>query len=253
MSGRRLAAAILALSVALVAPASARAQTSPRGGEGWKHTLVVYGLGAGMSGKVAVGNLGADLDVSFSDILHNLQAGGMIAYRGETGKWALIANGVYMGLGATRDLRLGGSARSDINEAILEVDGSYRFARRWDVYYGLRGVHLDSTVELRPSVGPDVSADASQSWIDPVVGARLEVPIGKGWSFIGKGDVGGFGVGSDFAWQAMAHFDWRSSKTFGLTIGYVALDMDYENGSGRDFFKYDVLSQGPFAGATFDF
>jgi hypothetical protein len=250
---RDVAFATLVLAFLLFAPSPCRAQPAAPAGDGWKNSIVLYGLGAGMTGKVAVGNVGADLDVSFSDIMNNLQAGGMLGYRGETGKWAVVANAIYMGLGATKELRLGGSAESDINEYVLEFDGAYRFARRWDVYFGLRGVRLDSAVEIRPQVGPILSDDAVKSWIDPLVGARLVLPIGKGWSFIGKGDVGGFGVGSDFAWQAVARFDWRSSKTFGLTLGYAALDMDYEDGSGRDFFKYDVLSMGPFAGATFDF
>jgi hypothetical protein len=242
-----------ALVALLLTPGPCMAQATSPAADGWKHTIIVYGLGAGMTGKVAVGNVGADVNLSFSDILNNLQAGGMLAYRGETGKWAVIANAVYMGLGATKDLRTGGSAESDIDESILEFDGSYRFARRWDVYFGLRGVHLGSTIEIRPQAGPTVSDNADKSWVDPLVGLRFEVPIGKSWSFIGKGDIGGFGISSNFAWQAMGHFDWRISKTFGLMFGYVALDMDYEDGSGGDFFRYDILSEGPFAGATFSF
>jgi len=36
-------------------------------------------------------------------------------------------------------------------------------------------------------------------------------------------------------------------------LGYRALDMDYETGSGATLFKYDVLSSGPQVGLAFHF
>ena len=177
----------------------------------------------------------------------------MVAYRGVRGDWALMANAIFIGLGASKDLPLGGTADVDFDEAILEVDGGWRFARHWELYFGVRLVDIDATLEVRPITGTDQSAEGSKSWVDPLVGLRFEVPMGKRWSFVGRGDIGGFGVGSDFAWQAMGHFDWRISKHFGTVFGYVALDMDYADGSGSDYFLYDVVAEGPFAAATFHF
>ena len=62
-----------------------------------------------------------------------------------------------------------------------------------------------------------------------------------------------FGLGSDLAWQAMAHFDWRISPHFGAAFGYVILDIDYDDGNGSDYFLYDIAAQGPMAAVTFTF
>jgi hypothetical protein len=247
----RLAFAAEAVCCLTTLPAAAQGASAASGG--WKHTVVVYALGAGMSGEASVGSLDADVDLSLSEILENLEAGGMLAYRGERGNWAVTANAVFIGLGATKDLPIGTSAEVDFDELVVEVDGSWRFAKRWELYFGLRAVDIDATLEVRPVFGSNQTASASKKWVDPLVGLRLDVPMGEKWMFVGRGDVGGFGVGSDLAWQATAHFDWRISKHCGATFGYIALDMDYEDGEGSDFFRYDILAAGPFAGATFTF
>ncbi|HUD73309.1 MAG TPA: hypothetical protein VMQ62_15235 [Dongiaceae bacterium] len=233
--------------------ASAQTAAAPTGTHGWQHTAAIYMLAAGMSGKSAVGPVEADVDVSFSEILDHLQLGAMAAYRGTDGRWSVMVNSMFMGLAMTKDGPLGGSAEVDFDQTMLEVDGGWRFAKQFELYFGLRGTAIDLNVEVRPVTGTTQEDGDRRSWVDPLVGIRYEVPMGSKWTFVGRGDVGGFGVGSDFAWQAMAHFDWRISPHFGAAFGYVALDMDYEDGEGRDFFKYDMLASGPFAAATFHF
>jgi hypothetical protein len=249
------ATVVLILAASVLADGAAFAQTnsSAPGKDGWQHTAALYLLGAGMSGRSAIGPIDADVDVSFSEILNNLQLGGMAAYRGTNGKWSVMANSLFIGLGITKDLPLGGSAEVDFNQSMLEVDGGWRFAKGLELYFGLRGNDIDMDIEVRPITGTIRTAGDRHSWVDPLVGLRYEVPMGSKWTFVGRGDVGGFGVGSDFAWQAMTHFDWRISKHCGAAFGYVALDMDYEDGEGNDFFKYDILASGPFAAATFAF
>jgi len=249
------AAATLAI---LVPTAAAAATTSPPAatsvaGDGWKHEVAIYVAGVGMSGKSAIGNVGADVDISFSEILDQLEAAGMAAYRGEKGKWAIMANAMFVGLGATKDLRLGGTAEADFDQTLFEVDGSRRFAKGLEFYFGARLVDIDANLELRASNGTTLAGDEKQTWVDPLVGLRYATPIGKSWSFVGRADVGGFGLGSDLAWQALAHFDWRISKHFGAAFGYVILDIDYDDGEGQDYFLYDIAAQGPIAAATFTF
>jgi hypothetical protein len=249
------ATVVLILVASVLADGAAFAQTTPTapGKEGWQHTAAIYLLAAGMSGKSAIGSLDADVDVSFSEILSNLEVGGMAAYRGTNGKWSVMVNSMVIGLGGTKDLRLGGSAEVDFDQTMLEVDSGRRIAKGLELYFGLRGTDIDMNIELRPVIGPTLNADDRHSWVDPLVGIRYEVPMGSKWTFVGRGDVGGFGVGSDFAWQAMTHFDWRLSKGFGVAFGYTALKMDYKDGEGSDFFKYDILGSGPFAAGTFHF
>jgi hypothetical protein len=219
----------------------------------WQHTLALYAWGAGLSGESTVHGADADVDLSLSEILEDLEMAGMAAYRGERGPWAVMANGVFVGLGATEDLPIGGAADVDVDLSVLEVDGAYAITDRFEVLFGLRGVAVDVALEVRSPLFPTFSDDQNKSWLDPLVGARFEVPMGQRWSFVGRGDVGGFGVGSDFAWQATAHFDWRISPHVGMAFGYEALDMDYDDGEGADEFRYDMIIQGPFLAVTFAF
>jgi len=221
--------------------------------DAWKQEVALYVAAVGMTGRAGVGGVEADVDLSFSEIMDQLQAAGMIAYRAEKGDWAVFANAIFMGLGATKDLRFGGTAEADFDETIFEVDGAWRFAKRWEVYGGARLVDIDASLELRPVTGTTVDADGSRSWVDPLVGLRYRAPLGEHWAFVGRADVGGFGVGSDLAWQALAHFDWRISKHWGAAFGYVLLDIDYDDGEGSDRFLYDIRSEGPLAAATISF
>lgn len=236
---------VIAAVAAWVSTTDAQAQA-----QDWRHTVLVYGLAAGLSGETAVRGLEADVDVGFSEILENLEAGGMAAYRGETQRWAVMANVIYMGLGVTKDGGAGFTFDADVDQWLIEVDGAWRCSDRFEVLAGLRGASIDVAVEARhPTLGT-ADRDGSESWVDPVVGARVQIPIGKSWSFTGRGDAGGFGIGSDLTWQAVAQFQWRLGDTMGLAVGYLAVYADYEDGHG---FRYDVTSQGPFVGLAFSF
>ena len=63
------------------------------------------------------------------------------------------------------------------------------------------------------------------------------------------GDVGGFGIGSDLAWQAFGGITYEINDTWSLKAGYRAMGVDYENGS----FKLDVISHGPVVGVGIRF
>ena len=55
-------------------------------------------------------------------------------------------------------------------------------------------------------------SSAGKSWIDPFVGVHFMAPLAERWWFGARGDVGGFGVGSDLAWQAYADIGFNASK-----------------------------------------
>ena len=71
------------------------------------------------------------------------------------------------------------------------------------------------------------------------------------------GDFGGFGVGSQFSWNALAAYSFAFAKRDGVTysglLGYRALSADYEQGSGRTKYVYDVVMHGPVTGLTIGF
>ena len=66
---------------------------------------------------------------------------------------------------------------------------------------------------------------------------------------IGRGDVGGFGVGSDLTWQASGAFGWQINEAWSLELGYRYMDIDYTGGN----FTFDAAEAGVFSSLTYRF
>jgi hypothetical protein len=73
------------------------------------------------------------------------------------------------------------------------------------------------------------------------------------WRLRISGNIGGFGIGSDLAWQVYPFVGYRFSRLFELSAAYRWLGMDYETGSGTDMFRYDMVTFGPEIGFVFHF
>ena len=46
---------------------------------------------------------------------------------------------------------------------------------------------------------------------------------------------------------------YRLSRLFGFAVAFRVLSMNYESGSGADFFKYDMTTFGPEIGVALHF
>ena len=224
----------------------------------WEHTLALYMVGAGIDGEAGVGPVTGDVDVSFGDILDNLEFGAMGAYRAERGPWAITADLIFMSLEQDDD-GLGPLGRTDVkveaDQLITELDGSYRLTDSLDAYVGLRYWDLESEVHIAGGgpLGETLHAKATEDWIDPLIGLRYEWPFADRWALVSRADVGGFGVGSDFAWHATIFASWAWTDNATLLIGYRHLDVDYDEGEGSGRFLWDVSEGGPTAGFAWRF
>ena len=141
---------------------------------------------------------------------------------------------------------------------IVSVAGFYRLVERQngflDVIGGFRYWSVDSELTLKgaafPNVFPERSISNSENWVDPLVGPKGLMPIGASKFFVSGGVmIGGFGVGSDFMWDANANLGYQWTKSFSTTVGYRYLDVDYESGD----FLYDVSQDGPVLGLSWRF
>jgi opacity protein-like surface antigen len=237
-------------------PAALLAATLPAGAvhaEEWKHEVAPYVFGAAMDGRTGVGNAVVDVNASFSDIVENLETGFMGAYRGTYGRYSITFDGIFMALGANGRGPSGFvSGDVDLDQLALEADFGYALTEQFTVFAGLR--YNDLSVKTKV-VGPlgERRREGDESWIDPVVGAHFTLPLSDQWSVNLRGDVGGFGVGSDLAWQGIATLRWQATASFGVLAAYRYIQMDYEDGSGNEAFIYDVSISGPALGVVFTF
>ena len=92
------------------------------------------------------------------------------------------------------------------------------------------------------------------SWFDPLVGARIRHQFAPAWNFVLSGDVGGFGVGSKFSWQALAlleHEICRSKTAVWSAMARIqGASVDYSQGSGLTLYQFDMTIHGPIFGVT---
>jgi opacity protein-like surface antigen len=93
---------------------------------------------------------------------------------------------------------------------------------------------------LRDAIPDRVSG--AEDWIDPIIGLRTRYNFTTSCYAVGRADIGGFGVGSDFAWQAYAGVGYQFNPKVTLELGYRYLQMDYTSGG----FTYDTATAGVF-------
>ena len=232
---------LLSLVAAPLLSSTSRAEENNQ----WTFDFSLYGLAAGMSGDVTMKGIPAEVDFGFDQVWDNLDFAMMGKVRVGYERWALTTDVLYMDLGASRN-----GLTVELEQWVVEPSVSYTVCQGFEVLAGTRYNNLGASISGGP-LGRNPSG--TQDWWDPIVGANLSLPLGKQFSVNVRGDIGGFGVGSDLTWQAFSYVGWRFTKWGSLQLGYRWLYMDYETGSGTSQFKYDMLNQGPQVGLTIHF
>lgn len=95
-----------------------------------------------------------------------------------------------------------------------------------DFLAGARFWRLDNSISLEPGLLAAASFGQTQSWVDPVLGARFRYNFGKGWYANLIGDAGGFGVGSQLTWQVYTGVGKEFKKKYSVLLGYRYLYVD---------------------------
>lgn len=247
MIPKSLLAALGAAVVILAAP-QAGAQS---GSDSWDFSIAPYLIAAGMDGSITVKGIEADVDVPFSDIVDNLDFAAMVRFDMRNERWVLSSDLFYVDLEGNKDAALG-TASVVVQQTLFEVAGGYRISPAFTLLAGARWVDLETGIRYADEFA-EREVDAGKSWVDPFIGIQVMAPLTQRWWLGARGDIGGFGVGSEMAWQAYADLGFRVSDLVSVFLGYRAIDMDYEDGSGRDLFRYDMLIAGPQIGVTFSF
>ena len=106
--------------------------------------------------------------------------------------------------------------------------------------------------------GLDNSFSLAEDWWDPYVGVRARWNLTKAFYLTAKGDIGGFGAGSQLAWELVGVFDiylgMLGSARTDLLLGYKVYDFDFETSSkkARSVQLQQTLS-GPIVGIGWKF
>jgi hypothetical protein len=228
----------------------------------WNFLTDVYLMFPYMNGETGIGKtiteITVPVDANPGDIFSKLKLAGMLYLEAHTSKWAITSDFIYMDL--KQDVTSGkiiNSGDVSVSQLAWEPAGLYRLNSFLEVGAGGRLNSLSTDISLLRNVFPkgteSVSESASKTWFDPILIARASTDINDKWLFQFRADIGGFGMGSDFAWQLQAYAGYRFTKLFQVTAGYRYLSMDYDKGESSTRFIYNMDTFGPVIRMGFNF
>lgn len=226
----------------------------------WHFAIATYGWATALSGTSSVGNLPpTDISVSLSDIpdlVSNLDAGifatAEIGYR----RWLAFSDLQYVKMTDAEATPFGILAtRQKLRSESLSwlFTGGYRVLDepRWtvDALAGGRLYGMSSRISVSGGTLGTQGRERTETWLDPVIGAKARYHLAPSVGFTTWGFLGGFGVGSDINWDVLGVFTWSPWENVNLALGYRASGVDYETTG----FTYDAVQQGPIVGLVLRF
>ena len=248
--------AILASTIFPILPA--HAQNAPDGQ--WHYLVQPYAMFPNMKGETGIADLPpVHVDEDPQDIFDNLRMGAMLYLEAQNDRWTFSSDVLFMELGS--DISTDGILTDgdvDVSQVGWELAAMRRLTPNFELGLGLTynqiDVDVELTIDLPGPIGPnEVSGGLEEDWIDPTIVARFTYPISDKWFLQARGNIGGFGVGSDLMWQVMADVGYRPSEKWFFSFGYRIIDIDFEDGSGTDRFVYDMQTFGPVLKLGFSF
>lgn len=215
---------ILGLALVFVAH-SAAAQDAD-----WRYKATLYGWFPGLSASVDTRFGTVETDVSASDALENLDMAFMGTLAAQNGRWGFAADLLYTDISATRPTPFALYGDATVKQTLTALSGYvlYRVTQDpgfvLDLGGGFRTFDLDIDVSLSDGLAKAASESISRSWTDPVIAARMNVPINETWFIEGFADWGGTGSG-DETWQIYGGVGYRISEDWSTQVGYRTMNI----------------------------
>jgi len=250
---RRIKCGLLLAFTILLSGSSLLAQEVEK--KKWHYLSEIYLMFPTMSGEVGVANIPpVELDADAGTIFSHIKMGAMLYLEATNDDWAISSDLIYMKLGQdvvpTTHIT---SGEVTMKQYAWELAGLKHITPWLEAGIGGRLVSLYTGLELETDVAEPGEREASKTWFDPIIILRSQGAIKGKWLLQFRGDIGGFGIGSDFAWQIQANAGYRFCKLFQATIGYRYIGINYDHGEGIERFIYDVDTYGPVVRLGFNF
>jgi hypothetical protein len=215
--------------------------------EDWSFVLTPYVWVPAIDTSLSVGTNPPAEDSG--SILDYLDGAFLINGEARRGAWSILGEFNYLDFsddfGSTA---IGSVAEWRIEGVMASLGAAYAFYDHSDVRIealaGLRGWSVDTTTRVVRQ-----QASVSSTWIDPIIGLRFSAPLSEQVDISGMANVGGFGVGSELQWDAVAAINWSVSDLVTLSGGYRHLYLDFTDSDTT----IDLTLSGPFVAVGFKF
>jgi hypothetical protein len=259
----------------------------------WTVTFMPYAWAPFIQGDATVRERTANVFVSPTELIDHLERMPWMSYiEARNGPFALYNDIVYAnaGIGVSGVKRFGSATiaanlGADFEQTIAEIGGAYQIAKWWsgmggsprdsfdrytaiDLLAGARywqqslniNLALTGTLDrggLAISGNHAVARSGDVDWVDPLVGFRIRQMLVPGQELMFRADIGGFDAGSIFSWNIVGAYNFNICVSNGVTytgmLGYRALSVDYDQGSGFKKYEFDAVLHGPVVGLSVKF
>ena len=260
--------------------------------DAWRFQVASYGWLMSVSGSTTSHGQTVDTNASFIDLLQKSDSliGFMGYLEADKGPVGVYADLVFTRMGFTTSqaayrnpvagLKLSATANAALTMQmfIVEIGGVHELAR-WggsgsgstalEAVSGFRywNVNLVGTFDalltadmtrfnLSRSGSFALADSGTTQWVDPLVGLRLRHQLAPNQAIMVRGDIGGFNLQNSLSWQAIAvySYDWQmSGYRIAALLGFRALGVNYNSGSGATAFGLNEVFYGPVLGVNFRF
>ena len=219
----------------------------------WEFGGSAYLWAAGVKGTDAAGD---EIDVSFSDVLKDLDGGIMGIIAANKGKWTLIADIIYLSIhqetSSTADI-IGIPTKIDVDVKLKGFVSTFGVAYRviddedlnLDILAGARYFKLD--LDFSSDIGGSkVKYSDTEDVLDGIIGAQAIIDLSERWYLSCYADVG---TGdSELTWQVWPGVGYRL-ENIDVVAGYRYLAWKTDDGEAID----DLSFSGPMLGVKFRF
>jgi hypothetical protein len=237
------------------------------GSDQWEYEAMIYLWGSAIDAST---QNGGDIDMSFSDIIKDLDMAFMGTFGARKGKWSLLADAIYMDIsqsdGGSETIPILGGAFNitrtvdtdvSMKSWITSFGAGYNVVNNeratLDLVGGARYLSIDVDIKLDLSHKGEFlqtsrqvkQSDSDHVW-DGIVGVKGRINLDKNWYLPYYADVGT--GGSQSTWQAMAGVGYQF-KWGDVLLAYRYLDYNFDS----NFLLDDMNISGPALGARFQF
>lgn len=222
--------------------------------DSWDWKVTPYLWMVNLEGGLDIGPLGQDIDMSFSDILSDLDIGGSIYTEFGKGKHALHFDFTYLRVEPDpTDLPNppfppSAELSSKLTAKIFEPAYNYRWAGSDGPALVLGARMTDMSLRMNPANLPSVTS--GPSWWDYFVGIKTYNEISTNWDFDFYGTIGA--GASDMPWTLQAMFGRRYANDNRLTLGARVWGIDYSEGKDLNRTSLDLTYYGFVIGYEFN-
>lgn len=203
--------------------------------------------------ELAGNQLPIDLDF-FADAVDNMGQGMQLKLElhlfAQKNKWSIVLDPTRLKADSTQGFNNG--VRTNSTFKMIDGKIGYEILPNLDLFLGVRYTSQDMRLHIKMA---DFYAKGEHKWWNPLLGGRYHYLLSDKWMLSSGIYWGGFkrGAGDDYTTSGNMLLNYQYNNWLSFNVGYRALRVNLETGSGVTQFKYKATYKGFLLGANLDF